>query len=205
MKQNKFATIVVLTILLQIPLQAQWEIGALIDFNISSINVSTGTSGEDYSSYLGFGIGAVVDRTLTDQLDLHAEPMFLQKGGKIKTSNFEGIYKVNYLEIPLMFRYTLDLSEALLPYAMAGPSIGLLTNAKLKVKDGGEQDEKDNTNFFDFGVGFGGGVKHPRGNKTFFAEIRYVLGLANINKEADESTVKNRGLQIVAGVTIPIG
>jgi len=104
-----------------------------------------------------------------------------------------------------MFRYTLDLSEALLPYAMAGPSIGLLTNAKLKVKDGGEQDEKDNTNFFDFGVGFGGGVEHPRGNMTFFAEIRYVLGLTNINKESDESTVKNRGLQIVAGVTIPIG
>jgi len=77
MRLNKFSTIVVLTILLHLPLEAQWEIGGLIDFNISSINVSTGTSGEDYSSYLGFGIGAVVDRTLTGQLDLHAEPMFL--------------------------------------------------------------------------------------------------------------------------------
>ncbi len=128
----------------------------------------------------GFGIGAVVDWPLTDQIDLHAEPMLLQKGGKIETSSGVAIYKVNYLEIPLMLRYTIQHSASLLPYAMAGPSIGLLSSAKLDIKDGGEQDEKDNTKIFDFGLGIGGGVKIPRGNMTFFAETRYVLGLANI-------------------------
>ena len=59
----------------------------------------------------------------------------------------------------------------------------------------------------DLGLGFGGGVKLPRGNKTFFAEARYVLGLTNINDEGGggESSVKNRGLQILAGVTVPLG
>ncbi len=131
--------------------------------------------------------------------------MLLQKGGKIETSSGVAIYKVNYLEIPLMLRYTIQHSASLLPYAMAGPSIGLLSSAKLDIKDGGEQDEKDNTKIFDFGLGIGGGVKIPRGNMTFFAETRYVLGLANINKEAGESKVKNRGLQLIAGVTIPVG
>ena len=50
-------------------------------------------------------------------------------------------------------------------------------------------------------IGVGGGVKLPRGNKTFFAETRYVLGLVDINKEAGEFKVKNRGLQVVAGIT----
>lgn len=204
MREHKIVTFVFLTMFLIVPLQGQWEIGGLIDFNLSSFSVSTGSSSEDYSSYLGFGIGAVVDRQLTEQIDLHVEPMLLQKGGKIETPEFTGIFKVHYFEIPVMFRYVFEYTASLLPYAMAGPSIGLLTSAKLDVKDGGKQDEKDNTKGFDFGVGFGGGVKHPRGNMTFFAEARYVLGLLDINKEANESSVKNRGLQVVAGVTIPI-
>ncbi len=73
------------------------------------------------------------------------------------------------------------------------------------IEDGGEQDEKDNTNTFDFGLGFGGGVRYPHNNKTFFAEARYVFGLTNVNKESDESTVKNRGLQVFVGVTFPVG
>ena len=87
---------------------------------------------------------------------------------------------------------------------MAGPSIGLLTSANLVNSEGVKQNEKSDTRTLDFGVGVGGGVKLPKGNKTFFAEVRYVLGLVNINKEAGESTVKNRGLQVVAGVTITI-
>ncbi len=204
MRQNKSVILVFLALLFVMPMHGQWNIGGLIDINLSSISVPTGSSSADYSSRLGFGIGAVVDRQLTDRIDLHAEPMFLQKGARIETSNFVGVFKINYFEIPLMFRYNFEYNESLLPYAMAGPSIGFLTNAKLDVKDGGEQDENENTKGFDFGAGIGGGVKHPRGNMTFFAEIRYVLGLMDINKEADESKVKNRGLQVVAGVTVPL-
>ena len=205
MKLKKMMVIVFLTFLLVVPLQAQLEIGGLFSLNLASIGVSPEISSEDYSSRLGFGIGAVVDYPLTGQIDLHAEPMFLQKGGKIETSYFVAVYKVHYLEIPIMFRYTFQHSSSLLPYAMAGPSIGFLSGAKYDFKDDGEQDAKDETGFFDFGVGFGGGVKKPHGKMTLFTEVRYVLGLTNINKEADESTVKNRGLQVVAGITIPVG
>ncbi|MEN8228808.1 MAG: porin family protein [Bacteroidota bacterium] len=204
MKLNKFVAFPFVIMFLAIPLQAQWEIGGVIDINLASISVKPGSSTEDYSGRLGFGIGAVVDRQLTDQIDLHAEPMFLQKGGKIDASIGTIVFKVHYLEIPLMFRYAFEYNNSLLPYAMAGPSIGLLSSAKSELKDGGEQDEKEATRGFDFGVGVGGGVKLPMGNKTFFAETRYLLGLININTEGGESTVKNRGLQIVGGVTIPI-
>ncbi len=205
MSLNKIWAISIFTMFSFFPLQAQWEVGGLTGFNVASISVNPGSSSEDYSSRMGFGIGLVADRPLTEQLYLHAEPMFLQKGSKLETSNFTGKYKVNYIEIPVMFKYVFQNSASFIPYAMAGPSFGLLTSAKLDIKDGGEQDEKDNTNSFDFGVGFGGGVTYPYENKTFFAEIRYVLGLTNINKESDESTVKNRGLQVFVGVTFPVG
>ena len=104
-----------------------------------------------------------------------------------------------------MIKYAFQSNSSLVPYAMAGPSLGFLTGAKFENEEGDSQDEKDNTNTFDFGLGLGGGVSIPHGNHTFFAETRYVLGLANINKESDESTVKNRGLQIIIGVTFPVG
>ena len=205
MNLRKIALFACLSMFSIIPLQAQWEVGGLIGFNVAGISVSSGPSSEDYSSKLGFGIGAVVDRLLTDQIILHLEPMYLQKGGTIKTSSFTLKFKVNYIELPIMIKYAFMINSSLTPYAMAGPSIGLLTSAKYEDDEGSTQDEKDNTNGFDFGLGLGGGVSYPHGNMTFFAETRYVFGLTNINSESDESTVKNRGLLVFFGVTVPIG
>jgi opacity protein-like surface antigen len=188
-----------------IPLQAQWEVGGLIGLNIAGISVPSGTSSEDYSSRVGFGIGAVVDRPLTEQIILHVEPMFLQKGGTVKDPEVTLKFKVNYIEIPIMVKYAFLINSSLVPYAMAGPNLGFLTGAKFENDAGDSQDEKDNTNTFDFGLGLGGGVSYPYGNLTFFAETRYVFGLTNINAESDESTVKNRGLLILVGVTLPVG
>jgi len=205
MSLGKMVAFTCLVMLSAIPLQAQWEFGGLIGFNVASISVPTGTSSEDYSTRLGIGIGAVVDRVLTDQIILHVEPMFLQKGANASNSVVDLKYKVNYLEIPIMVKYAFQINSVLVPYAMAGPSLGFLTGAKFEDDEGNSQDEKDNTNGFDFGVGLGGGVNFPHDNFTFFAETRYVLGLANTNKEADESVVRNRGLLIIVGVTVPVG
>ena len=204
MRPGKIVVITCLALLSFIPMQAQWEVGGLIGFNVAGISVSSAPSSEDYSSKLGFGLGAVVDRLLTDQIILHLEPMYLQKGGTIKTSSFTLKFKVNYIELPIMIKYAFFINSVVVPYAMAGPSIGLLTSAKYEDDEGSTQDEKDNTNGFDFGLGLGGGVSYPHGNMTFFAETRYVFGLTNINSVSDESTVKNRGLLVFFGVTFPV-
>ncbi len=187
------------------PLQAQWKVGGVIDINLASISVDPEPSSEDYSSRIGVGFGVVLDRELSGQIDLHLEPMFLQKGSTIKEGGDEATYKLSYLELPVMFRYNIQSDASAQPYVMAGPSLGLLLNAKVDFKDGDEFDAKDETKSLDLGLAFGGGVSIPKGDKTLFAEARYVLGLTNINDESDESTVKNRGLQILVGATIPLG
>jgi hypothetical protein len=193
-----------LILCIDLPATAQWELGGIIGLNFAGINVDPGSSGEEYGGRVGFGIGAVVDRQLTEVIDLHFEPMYLQKGGKIETSEFVAVYKVNYIEIPAFARFTLDMNDSYKPYALAGTSIGFLTKAKFDYKDGGEQPASADTRSLDIGAGLGGGVKIPVENKHFFAEIRYMWGFINLNKENDESTVKNHGLQILAGVTIPL-
>lgn len=205
MRIVKWVGLTCLAMLCYVPMQAQWEVGGLIGLNVANITVPTGTSSESYSTRVGIGIGAVVDKVLTGQVILHLEPMFLQKGANASNSVVDLKYKVNYLEIPIMVKYAFQINSVLEPYAMAGPSLGFLTSAKFEDDEGNSQNEKDNTSAFDFGVGLGGGVSFPHENLTFFAETRYVLGLTNTNKETDESVVRNRGLLVVVGVTVPVG
>ena len=205
MRTVKTTTLIFLVMTTAISLHAQWEIGGVINFNIAGIHVRPVPSSESYSSRLGFGIGVVANRELTDRIDLHAEPMYLQKGARLQDDSEVIIFKLNYFEIPFMITYSFKLDSPLVPYAMLGPSIGFLSGAKYRFSDGWEQDETEDTGFFDFGAGFGGGVEYLLDQVRLFAETRYVVGFVNVNKEAGESTVKNRGLQVLFGVTIPVG
>jgi len=205
----KMKSIIVTTMLLfvvTLPLNAQWNIGGVLDINRASITVDPKPSSEEYSSRLGIGLGVVLDRPLTGQIDLHTEPMVLQKGGKIEERGDEITFKLSYFEVPVMFRYNFQTSGSARPYVMAGPSLGFLLSSKFAVKNGPEIDAKDETKSLDIALGFGGGVSIPRGKMTLFAEVRFDLGLTNINDDkSDETTVKNRGLQVAVGATVPLG
>lgn len=185
------------------PSYAQWNIGGLLNIGNSTVSVDPNPGSEEYSGRFGFGIGAVLDRPLSGQLELHAEPMFLQKGSTIDDRGEKVTFKSSYFELPVMFRYNFQSSGTAMPYAMAGPSLGYLTGAKFEA-GGSEFEAKDQFKSFDFGFGFGGGAKIPKDNLEFFAEARYVLGLANVNNdESDGTTVKNRGVHVIFGVTVP--
>jgi hypothetical protein len=205
MNPEKAATFIFLVVLTVVPLKAQWDIGGVIDFNVAGISVNPPIASENFSSRFVPGIGAVANRQITDRIELHAEPMFLQKGARLHDGSEIVVFRINYLEIPLMITYSFRMDGPLVPYAMIGPSIGMLAGASYKFSDGWVQDEKDHTGFFDLGAGFGGGVKLPMGNNFLFGEARYMLGFVNVNTEVDESAVRNRGLQMLVGLTLPVG
>jgi hypothetical protein len=88
---------------------------------------------------------------------------------------------------------------------LAGPSLGLRSKAKYVYDDGDVQEADNEIRQVDLSAGVGAGVRIPQGKKILFAEVRYMWGFINLNKESDEFTVRNRGLQIYAGITVPFG
>ena len=187
---------------------SQLSVGGIIGFNIASINVKPDISSEDYKSRGAVGIGAVVEYKLMDNLSARAEPMIIGKGASVKENGDKRAFAVSYLEIPLLIKYDIELSNPdFVPYALAGPSIGFLTSANVKY-NGNKSDIRDETKGIDFSFTFGAGLQVPQGNFTPFAEVRYSLGFSNINAEADddpnESKVRNRGLFIGVGVLVPL-
>lgn len=193
--------LVALFVLLAIvPTSAQNRIGFTGGLNLANISVDP-DQGLDLSSRTGFGFGGVLDLGLSENVALHVEPMFLQKGSNVNVQGLGEIkLKASYIEVPVLFKIALGTSTTR-PYVMAGPSIGILLSAKAD-----DTDIKDTTKSTDFGLAFGAGVSFPAGNNSVFVEGRYALGLSDINDDAtDDTKIKTKGIQFMAGVTFPLG
>lgn len=186
------------------PAAAQLSVGGLLGLNISGLRVVPDISSEEYSSYAGFGIGGVVDYALGDVVDIHGTPMLLQRGGKITEGTRSATLKILYLEVPVFLRYTIELDGDIWPYIIAGPHIGMRLQANAVYPGGVKDPVDDQFAFFDLGAAFGGGVHIHLDEQTLFAEARYGMGFLNLNREAEESTVTNRGVLITAGITFPL-
>lgn len=207
MKPKGLILACILSCLTLLPLSAQLTVGGFLDLNIAALNVKPAGTGEDYSSRLGFGLGGIVSYPLSSGFVLQGEPMILQKGGKVTEFDETFALKLLYIDIPVFLRYNIAISnESVLPYVILGPNLGFRTSAKVVFPDGSSEDISDQFAGIDLGLGIGGGVEVPYNNLIFFGETRYVFGLNDINAEtdADESKVRNRGLQILLGVKVPI-
>jgi len=214
-----------MVLLCNLPAGAQHRIGVVGGMNFADAEVEIERQSASVSSRTLFGLGGVVDVRLSKNFGLHLEPMYLQKGGASKDiqPGVEFRLKSSYVELPVFFKA--EFGKQLRPYLMAGPSVAFLLQADLEAELGGivfKGDVKDATENLDFAAAFGAGVSYPLGRSAIFLEGRYSLGLTdNIKggtfeiaagplveeltwvKETDK--LKNRGFQIMAGVTYALG
>jgi len=182
----------------------QFRAGGFLNFNVAGISVKPDISSEEYSRFLGIGLGGVANYTLAGNLELQAEPMFIQKGGKITEGGRTLKLKILYLELPVFIRYSIPVSDLIIPYVILGPNIGVRPSVKVVYPDGSSYNADDEISVLDLGLGFGGGAEYKLGDLILFGEVKYVLGINDINKEANESKVRNRSLQFLFGVKVPL-
>jgi hypothetical protein len=210
----------------QIP-STKLQTGIITGLNFASADVEIMEEGADITSNTLLGIGFILDYGLNDMFSLRLEPMYLEKGiGKSELDIQPGVeweLKSSYLELPIFIKA--EFGSDIRPYIMAGPSFGLLLSSELQAEVSGiifEGDPKDATENMDVSAVFGCGLDYQMDKFSIFLEGRYSYGFTNtikggiveissghINEEIewDKETdmVKNRGFQIMAGVTFPLG
>lgn len=105
----------------------------------------------------------------------------------------------NYLEVPLIAKYNFGGTKTN-PFLLAGPAVGIGLSVKARLGDRSESLSLDeaNLNTLDFGLNLGGGIAFPSEQGTFFLDIRYLLGLANIEREGNNDS-NNRGVSFSLG------
>jgi len=167
---------------------------------------------KDNYAKAGFHIGAFVEVPLSEKLSVQPELIFSTQGSKSEGSTVlqeaKMKDKLNYINIPVMFKYPVAEGFNL----QAGPQLGILTSAKLKKditptttgaglglpEESKIEDSKDNYKSIDFALNLGVGYEFGDG---LLVDARYSVGLSNIyeNKGGGNTKANNSVFQISLG------
>jgi len=201
------------------------QFGLIGGLNVTSADVEIVNEGADVSSRTDFGIGGIIDWDLNQTFSLRLEPKYLQKGlGKTEIDIQPGVewyFKSSYLELPVFVKA--EFGNDIRPYILIGPSFGLLLSSEVIAEISGltfKGDSKSASENLDVSIVIGGGINYPLDKFSIFLEGCYSYGFTNNVKGGTvdltggnvtqgiewikkTDTIKYRGFQIMAGVTIP--
>lgn len=179
------------------------KFGAKGGINLANI---AGDDAGDANMYVGFNAGMFVEIPVTDKLTIQPEILYSAQGSKSEgplviegnVYDVEATIKLNYINIPVMFKYQVANKFSL----EAGPYVGFVTSAKMKVEVSGygsdTVDMKDMVKSTDFGLGLGMNYEF---SDVIFANARYQAGLTQIGDSGQEGAddIKNSVFQIGLG------
>ena len=203
-----------LTGALLLALSSQAQISIIPKAGVTFSTISYDQQPDDQKTQIGFVGGAALDIGIVKNFfSLQPELLFIQKGERFDERGVETKSALNYLELPVLAKVSFG-SESIKGYVNAGPSLALGLTGKYKIEGGENADETDIRfgdsandgrryldNRFDFGLQFGGGGSFGLGPGSIVADIRYGLGLTDLN---DEDKAKNRTFAFTLGYAIPL-
>ena len=137
-------------------------------------------------------VGAVVGMQLSHYQTIFFETglSYIEKGGKSKKGGEKFSIGLNYLEVPLLLKYSAYVAPATAVEPFIGGYLGVGVSGKVK-----DYDRRDAYSSFDDGYGanfkrFDGGIRVGCGlaYEMLYAEIGYDFGLSNIGDNAFDDT-----------------
>ena len=143
----------------------------------------------DTETRTGFNGGAYVILAFSEKWAIQPELLFSSQGSEIP--DFDQVLQLDYFSIPVLVRWK---PINFLSFH-AGPQFSTLLSAVDKSGDSIE----DNLKNSDFGLAFGATVHVPLGIN---GGVRYVYGFTDVNDLQNDTSIKNKMIQIFVGWTI---
>jgi hypothetical protein len=185
------------------------------------------TAGINQSTFAGDGLGPTSNRhgfvgglvlvtPFTPSLSTQLEALYSMKGMKSLGPNSQtySMFKVDYIELPLLFRGDAPISSPVKPFAFTGPSFNFRVSCGADAWLNGNErriscDEvqslfsTSDSKFRSLDVGwvFGGGLGFEFHNRRISFGARYELGLRTLSNSGSS---KNRALSFMASVEAPL-
>ena len=146
---------------------------------------------------LNYQAGLLMEYKFTPKFAIAPEVVFAAQGGKFKLAEIgdlkvENKYTMNYINVPVMFKYYVSPEFSI----DLGPQVGFNVYSKQKVGDLDAADIKDFTKSVDFGVGLGGTYNLT---ENAFIQARYTMGMTNAF-EGEANDAKNGNIQLAFGM-----
>lgn len=189
---------------LTINANAQTKFGAKAGLNVSNLSGDS----QNTDAKIGFHVGGYANIKFAEKFAFQPELLYSTQGAKesgeiyvneqIGTVNADVKYKLDYINVPLMFKFYPTQGFNI----EAGPQVGFLVSSKLNVettalgqKIDQDVDMKDYLKSIDFGLNIGVGYEFSNGLN---AGARYNFGLSNISDE-NEGDIKNSVFSVGLG------
>lgn len=175
---------------------------------VNIANQSADPSDSELSdSRTGMAIGGYVGIPVNPMFAVQPEALFTMKGDQGDIAGSTGSTKLNYIEVPVLARVNFMTDAAAHPAIYAGPSVGVNISAKSEMEGATESsvDIKDSVKPIDFGMVIGGGITFPVGQakRNVGLDLRYTMGLSNINDvEASNTDVTNGVITVMGSVDL---
>jgi hypothetical protein len=199
-------------LLLALSAQAQITLIPKAGITVTSISYDEVPAGQ--KGRIGFVGGAGVEIGIVKNFfSVQPELLFIQKGEQYDAEGVVTKAKLNYLELPVLAKVSFG-SETVKGYVNAGPSVAFGLMGKQTVEggpnagetdirfgDGSGEGRRSLDNRFDFGLQFGGGASIGAGPGSMVVDVRYGLGLTDLN---DDTRSKNRAFAFMLGYAIPL-
>ena len=177
----------------------------------ASLATLAGSDVASADSRAGIRVGASTLLPLRPNLDLQLGAAYAAKGATEREFDVDVEFAMNWLEIPLLLRFTPSIEGSLSPHFLIGPALALRVGCSATAGTEGfelsvdcdDEEFGDEIKTMDFGAVAGAGLDIPTsGSLTVSLDVLYNLGLSSISETTD---VKNRAFSVLAGITFPIG
>ncbi|MBO0948795.1 porin family protein [Fibrella forsythiae] len=220
MQNVRFALLFVTLLLVQSIGYSQsrqrWSFGPRVGLNLTNfVGGATNFAGSDVQNTkqvllpgLSAGLGFVYSDI--SRFGFGVDLLYSQRGTMIKDGfgpGTEKVYRVNYLELPLIGRYYLTSGGKFRPNLYLGAVPALRLNAKVDVDNGTNTNYADDTQSYraaDLGLTGGVQLNWGTGDRQHFTiDARYTHGVSNIS--ARTSDLRNQMITIGLGYNFGIG
>ena len=137
------------------------------------------------SNRTGFNGGVYLGLPATSSLEVRLELLYSQEG--TKSSSGTGTLKMDYLRLPVLFRYAFPTKSGARPFFAVGPSLGVQIKCNVEGSDGGVTASAScddvvgdqNKKTFDLSGKVEGGVDFKSSQRTFSLGGAYSYGFTD--------------------------
>jgi hypothetical protein len=185
--------------------EGRFSLGALAGADVAD------QAGEDAFAphdRIGFIGGATSVFRLSGRWSVQLDALYVQKGGRENNdsdpSDPENVFHVDYLEIPLLLKFSFSESGTR-PAIYVGPSLDFELSCSYDVYPDGESrpaecaDTGLQTKPVDFGITFGLDVEVPLGSGWLVVDGRGVVALDSLDDSEASLDYRNRILALMVG------
>jgi len=175
------------------------------DIGGSDVDLLETDLGASKKTKVGLVAGAFAEFMIGDMFGIQPEVLYSQKGAKFEDAGLEGKLKLDYIEVPVLFKVNVPIEGSNVhPSFFVGPAVAFKASCKLEDPAAGTTEDCEAGGALvkstDFGVAFGGGISFDVGGAEVGVDVRYTLGLTKIDDDPDPYDIKNKAISIMGTV-----